>query len=48
MMRITGFGDYLIHFSPMGDERFLQADANYAGTDEIEQIMCRRGFDVKR
>lgn len=25
-MRVTGFGDYLIHFSPMGDERFSQAD----------------------
>ena len=25
-MRITGFGDYLIHFSPIQDERFMQAD----------------------
>ena len=25
-MKITGFGDYLIHFSPIHDERFMQTD----------------------
>lgn len=25
-MKVTGFGDYLFHFSPIHDERFMQTD----------------------
>ena len=35
-MKIVGFGDYLIHFSPFGNERFLQADlmtTTYTGAE---------------
>lgn len=39
-MRITGFGDYLIHFSPMGDERFLQANSMQMSYTGAEANVC--------
>ena len=49
-MRVTGFGDYLIHFSPMGDERFLQADAMQLSFTGAEANVCAAlalwGLDV--
>lgn len=49
-MRVTGFGDFLIHFSPMGDERFLQADAMQLSFTGAEANVCAAlsmwGLDV--
>lgn len=49
-MRITGFGDYLIHFSPQGDERFLQADSmklSYTGAEaNVCAALALWGMDV--
>lgn len=39
-MRITGFGDYLIHFSPIGDERFLQTDSMKMTFTGAEANVC--------
>lgn len=49
-MRVTGFGDFLIHFSPMGDERFLQAGAMQMSYTGAEANVCAAlslwGMDV--
>lgn len=39
-MKITGFGDYLIHFSPPGDERFLQTDSMRMSFTGAEMNVC--------
>ena len=39
-MKITGFGDYLMHFSPMGDERFLQAESMKLSFTGAEANVC--------
>ncbi len=39
-MRITGFGDYLIHLSPPGDERFLQTDSMRMSFTGAEMNVC--------
>ncbi len=39
-MRITGFGDYLIHLSPPGDERFLQTDSMRMSFTGAEANVC--------
>jgi len=39
-MRITGFGDFLIHFSPSGDERFLQANSMQMSYTGAEANVC--------
>ena len=39
-MKIVGFGDFLIHFSPMGDERFMQADCMKMSFTGAEANVC--------
>ena len=39
-MKVAGFGDYLIHFSPVGDERFLQADSMKMSFTGAEANVC--------
>ena len=39
-MKITGFGDYLIHFSPIGNERFLQAETMHMSFTGAEANVC--------
>ncbi|MBE6637643.1 MAG: sugar kinase [Ruminococcaceae bacterium] len=39
-MRITGFGDYLIHFSPVGEERFYQAETMKISFTGAEANVC--------
>ena len=39
-MRITGFGDFLIHFSPMANERFMQAEAMRMSFTGAEANVC--------
>ncbi len=40
-MKIIGFGDYLMHFSPFGNERFMQVDAmrlRFTGAEAIAWV----------
>ena len=39
-MKIVGFGDYLIHFSPFGNERFMQADSMRMSFTGAEMNVC--------
>lgn len=39
-MKIIGFGDYLIHFSPFGNERFMQADSMRMSFTGAEANVC--------
>ena len=39
-MKIVGFGDYLIHFSPVGDERFIQTDLMQMSFTGAEANVC--------
>lgn len=39
-MKITGFGDYLIHFSPIHDERFMQTDYMHMTFTGAEANVC--------
>ena len=39
-MKIIGFGDYLIHFSPFGNERFAQADCMRMSFTGAEANVC--------
>ncbi len=39
-MKITGFGDYLIHFSPMCGERFVQAELMHMNFTGAEANVC--------
>ena len=39
-MRITGFGDFLIHLSPMANERFIQAEAMRMSFTGAEANVC--------
>lgn len=39
-MKIVGFGDYLIHFSPFGSERFMQADSMRMSFTGAEANVC--------
>lgn len=39
-MKITGFGDYLIHFSPIADERFMQTDYMHMSFTGAEANVC--------
>ncbi|MBQ8248292.1 MAG: sugar kinase [Clostridia bacterium] len=39
-MKVTGFGDYLIHFSPMRGERFMQADLMHMNFTGAEANVC--------
>ena len=39
-MKVVGFGDFLIHFSPMGDERFMQADCMKMSFTGAEANVC--------
>lgn len=39
-MKVTGFGDYLIHFSPMHDERFMQTDCMHMTFTGAEANVC--------
>ncbi len=39
-MRVVGFGDYLIHFSPFGEERFMQADMMRMSFTGAEANVC--------
>jgi len=39
-MKITGFGDYLIHFSPIADERFMQTDYMHMTFTGAEANVC--------
>ena len=39
-MKLTGFGDYLIHFSPIGDERFMQTDYMHMSFTGAEANVC--------
>lgn len=39
-MRVTGFGDYLIHFSPLGQERLYQADLMQMSFTGAEENVC--------
>lgn len=39
-MNIVGFGDFLIHFSPCGNERFLQADSMSMKFTGAEANVC--------
>ncbi|MBQ8509893.1 MAG: sugar kinase [Clostridia bacterium] len=39
-MKVTGFGDYLIHFSPMWGERFMQADWMHMNFTGAEANVC--------
>ena len=39
-MKIVGFGDYLIHFSPIGDERFAQANIMEISFTGAEANVC--------
>ena len=39
-MRITGFGDFLIHFSPIGDERFAQSELMQMSFTGAEANVC--------
>ena len=39
-MKITGFGDFLIHFSPQNEERFMQADTMRMSFTGAEANVC--------
>lgn len=39
-MKIVGFGDFLIHFSPVGNERFIQADSMKMSFTGAEANVC--------
>ena len=39
-MKITGFGDYLIHFSPQNEERFMQAETMRMSFTGAEANVC--------
>ena len=39
-MKTVGFGDYLIHFSPFGNERFMQADSMRMSFTGAEANVC--------
>lgn len=39
-MKITGFGDYLVHLSPVGKERFSQADLWHMSFTGAEENVC--------
>ena len=39
-MKIIGLGDYMIHFSPFGNERFMQADAMRMSFTGAEANVC--------
>ena len=39
-MKIVGFGDFLIHFSPIGDERFVQTDFMQMSFTGAEANVC--------
>ena len=39
-MKITGFGDFLIHFSPIGDERFAQSEFMQMSFTGAEANVC--------
>lgn len=39
-MRVTGFGDYMMHFSPPGDERFWQANSMNLSFTGAEVNVC--------
>lgn len=39
-MKITCFGDYIIHFSPLGDERFAQAELMHMSFTGAEANVC--------
>ena len=39
-VKIVGFGDYLIHFSPFGNERFLQAESMRMSFTGAEANVC--------
>lgn len=39
-MKITGFGDYLIHFSPINEERFMQTDFMHMTFTGAEANVC--------
>ena len=39
-MKIVGFGDYLVHFSPFGNERFMQADSMRMSFTGAEMNVC--------
>ena len=39
-MKIVGFGDYLIHFSPIGDERFAQTELMQMSFTGAEANVC--------
>lgn len=39
-MKIVSFGDYLIHFSPFGNERFIQADSMRMSFTGAEANVC--------
>ena len=39
-MKIIGFGDYLMHFSPFGNERFMQAESMRLSFTGAEANVC--------
>ena len=39
-MKIVGFGDFLIHFSPIGDERFAQSEYMQMSFTGAEANVC--------
>ena len=39
-MKIVGFGDFLIHFSPIGDERFAQSEFMQMSFTGAEANVC--------
>ena len=39
-MKVTGFGDYMIHFSPAGDARFMQSDMMQMSFTGAEANVC--------
>ena len=39
-VKIVGFGDYLIHFSPFGNERFMQAESMRMSFTGAEANVC--------
>ena len=39
-MKTVGFGDFLIHFSPVGDERFVQTDLMQMSFTGAEANVC--------